>query len=132
MVSAVVLEHVQGLMLPKMLTRSQLLDKYLKKYAGNDVICKDVIAAAKSLGVKVDCRKIDVGVITQVYVKAPAKKPEIIRKKEPVERVYVDDPIKLIDLKKKGTYKEIGKMYGVNANKIFDDIKHYKNKLLQQ
>jgi hypothetical protein len=50
------------------------------------------------------------------------------RKYEKKENIYeyIDDPVKLIELKKAYTYKEIAKMYNTYPNKVFDNIKHFK------
>lgn len=45
--------------------------------------------------------------------------------------VYIDDPVKLIQLKKNHTYKEIAEMYGTNRSKIFVNIKYYKEHALE-
>lgn len=49
-----------------------------------------------------------------------------VRKRIPKSFSYIDDPLKLIELKKTYTYGEIAKMYGTYKNKIYENIRHYK------
>ena len=61
------------------------------------------------------------------YVESPRERKRSRKvNQKPKERVYIDNPERLIDLKQTHTYKEIAKMYNVNPNKIFYDIKSYK------
>jgi DNA invertase Pin-like site-specific DNA recombinase len=43
---------------------------------------------------------------------------------------YIDDPVKLIELKENHTYKEVAKLYGTYPDRIYRDIKNYKQQLL--
>ena len=129
MLNTVVLEQIKRFGLPKIMTRSQLLDNYIRNYDGNDVMCKEVIAAAKRIGIKVIDKKMPFPAATQADVKK-SQKPLMSLKNKPVQRKYIDDPVKLIELKTKCTYKEIAKIYNVNPNRIYEDIKHYKRNVL--
>ena len=65
MVNTIILAQIQRLSLPKALTRSQLLDIYLRNYEGKYGTCKDVIEAAKSIGTKVICKKLQIPSVIQ-------------------------------------------------------------------
>lgn len=66
---------------------------------------------------------------TRTYTRKKEKKK--ISKKEIKEFTYIDDPIRLVELKKTHTYDEMAKIYGVNRNKVFINIKHYKEQVLE-
>lgn len=51
------------------------------------------------------------------------------KRKYRAEIKYIDDPLKLIELKENHTYKEIAKLYNTYTNKIYMDIKRYKQSI---
>lgn len=62
------------------------------------------------------------------FNKRQVRKKSTKRKVNP-EAKYIEDPLKLIELKKNYTYKEIAKMYNTYPNKIYMDIRDYKKSL---
>lgn len=65
-------------------------------------------------GISVDAALLEMGINVRIGIRAKT------------EFKYIDDPERLMELKKKHTYKELVKMYNTYPDKIFTNIKHYK------
>ncbi len=71
--------------------------------------------------------------ITCIFCTSPRKeyaKRAIKVEKAKKEISFIDDPVKLIKLKENHTYKEIAKLYNTYPNKIYSNIKNYKEQML--
>lgn len=60
------------------------------------------------------------------YICPKKEKKEVNQIQKDKQFKYIDDPAMLMKLKQTHTYKEIAKMYNTYPNKIYENIKFYK------
>lgn len=66
--------------------------------------------------------------LARMHIQIPIENRRPYKKREHIqsEYEYIEDPIKLIELKKNYTYEQLAKIYNTYPHKIYHDIKHYK------
>lgn len=85
------------------------------------------LAIKKDISIDAALGAMGIRAIRKPYTQKNPKKKDITEK----EFEYIDDPLKLIELKKKHTYDELARMYNTYPDKVYRNIKYYKQVSLQ-